>query len=232
MQGCKSVADVTDLVVLEQLVSTLPVDVRVFVKERKPKTSLEAAEIADDYLRARKQDLGATFGEEHRKPAERHPLVGPKRCLRCGMPGHLVRDCRRGIPKAGDTGKEKELAVKMEKPEKVKRDLKDIECFNCHQKGHYASNCPHRAMFCMERRMYHTGHSRVKRCQSTDKVGIAKPGIVDGTAVSNILLDTGCSRTLVRKDLVPKEKILDGEVVAIRCAHGDTVLYPLARVGV
>ena len=23
-----------------------------------------------------------------------------------------------------------------------KRDLKDIECFNCHEKGHYSSNCP------------------------------------------------------------------------------------------
>lgn len=60
----------------------------------------------------------------------------------------------------------------------------------------------------------------------------AKPGIVEGPGVSNILLDTGCSRTLVQKDLVPKEKLLDGAVVPIRCAHGDTVLYPLAKVGV
>ena len=37
---------------------------------------------------------------------------------------------------------------------------------------------------------------------------------------------------MVRKDLVPEEKILEGEAVAIRCAHGDTVLYPLAQVEV
>ena len=44
------------------------------------------------------------------------------------------------------------------------------------------------------------------------------------------LLDTGCSRTLVHRDLVPESKIQQGEAVAIRCAHGDTVLYPLAKI--
>ena len=48
--------------------------------------------------------------------------------------------------------------------------------------------------------------------------------------MKSVVLDTGCSRTLVRSDLVSQDKILEGEVVAIRCAHGDTALYPLARV--
>ena len=38
---------------------------------------------------------------------------------------------------------------------------------------------------------------------------VAKLGSVEGTAVNDILLDTGCSRTLVQKDLVPKEKLLE-----------------------
>ena len=42
------------------------------------------------------------------------------------------------------------------------------------------------------------------------------------------LLDTGCSRTPVHNKLIPKEKDLEGEVVAIRCYHGDIVLYSLA----
>ena len=61
---------------------------------------------------------------------------------------------------------------------------------------------------------------------------LRKHGVVEGRHADNILLDTGCSRTLVRKELVPEEKILDGEAVAIRCAHDDTVLYPLAQVEV
>ena len=111
-----------------------------------------------------------------------------------------------------------------------KKDFKELECFNYHQKGHYASNCPQRAQFCMERRMDHKGQSITKRRQAQDYSGNAKPGMVEGEPVKSILLDTGCSRTLVRNNLVPKHKLLHGEVVAIRCAPGDTVLYPLAEV--
>ena len=45
----------------------------------------------------------------------------------------------------------------------------------------------------------------------------------------DIMLDTGATRTLVRRDLVPAEKMVDGDV-SICCAHGDTVVYPLAQV--
>ena len=53
--------------------------------------------------------------------------------------------------------------------------------------------------------------------------------MVEGQAADDILLDTGCSKTLVRRDLVPTGKVLQ-EPVPIRCAHGDTVMYPLANV--
>ena len=44
------------------------------------------------------------------------------------------------------------------------------------------------------------------------------------------MLDTGCSQSMVHKDLVPQDKIVEGDAVTIRCAHGDTVLYPLAKI--
>lgn len=53
---------------------------------------------------------------------------------------------------------------------------------------------------------------------------------MEGSPVDEILLDTACFRTVVHQDLVPASKVKEGEVVAIRCAHGDTVLYPLADV--
>ena len=34
----------------------------------------------------------------------------------------------------------------------------------------------------------------------------------------------------MRQDLVPQEKILEGDAVTIRYAHGDTLLYPLAEI--
>jgi predicted aspartyl protease len=58
---------------------------------------------------------------------------------------------------------------------------------------------------------------------------LTRSGSVEGQAVSNILIDTGCSQSIVREELVPQERLL-GEAVTIRCAHGDVVLYPLAMV--
>ena len=47
--------------------------------------------------------------------------------------------------------------------------------------------------------------------------------------VDNILLITGCSKTLAWSELVPKEKILP-EQVPIRCAYEDTVMFSLANI--
>ena len=35
---------------------------------------------------------------------------------------------------------------------------------------------------------------------------------------------------MVRSDLIDKKKIVDGETITIQCAHGDTVVYPIAEV--
>ena len=54
--------------------------------------------------------------------------------------------------------------------------------------------------------------------------------------MQDILLDTGCMRTMVRADLTPPppppppEKFQEGDAVIIQCAHGDSVHYPLANV--
>ena len=54
-------------------------------------------------------------------------------------------------------------------------------------------------------------------------------GTICGTPVKDILLDTGSTRTLVKKELAPRNRMVDAEV-AIRCAHGNTIVYPLADV--
>ena len=40
-----------------------------------------------------------------------------------------------------------------------------------------------------------------------------------------VLLDTGCSRTMVRRNVVPAHKLIEGKEAAICCAHGDTTFY-------
>ena len=45
--------------------------------------------------------------------------------------------------------------------------------------------------------------------------------------VNDIVLDTGCARTMVCKDLVPEHKTAVGESIRSRCVHGD-ITYPVA----
>ena len=57
-------------------------------------------------------------------------------------------------------------------------------------------------------------------------------GFVESQLVDDIVLDTGCSRTLVRSDLVGKERLSSEKSVTVQCAHGDAVEYPVATVEV
>ena len=67
------------------------------------------------------------------------------------------------------------------------------------------------------------------RTRPNEGSGIARCGEVEGITVSDIILDTGSARTMIRSELVPEETKTDGEI-PIRCAHGDTITYPLAQV--
>ena len=53
---CTTPEAVMDQVMLEQVLNTLPQEVRVWVRERKPKTSEEVTQLADDYVQARRQN--------------------------------------------------------------------------------------------------------------------------------------------------------------------------------
>ena len=128
-----------------------------------------------------------------------------KRCHLCKKIGHLAKDCYQNRENNGD-----KRSTSAETPEDTRR--KSIICFN---RGHISRNCPN-ALFC-----------GVKERRIQDLLCM---GEVEGQQVNDIQLDTGCSRTLVRKDLVDKQRMLGGETVTIQCAHGDIASYPLAKV--
>ena len=70
--------------------------------------------------------------------------------------------------------------------------------------------------------MHKVSQNKKKKSDETPARGVAKLGSIEGTAVSDILLDTGCSRTLVRKESVPKEKLLDDLIFTCKDWSGDT----------
>ena len=203
LQECRSVEEVMDAVVRKQLLSNMPTSLQIWVRERKPKSSKEASDMADCYVQARGEGAKEETAGMRRKVT----------CFRCEAEGHGAGQCRKGLEEKSvmrkdkrSLGGSKEVAVK---------------CYNCNRIGHLARHCPDSAMFVSSTR---------RPCGSGGPdMGVLRNGVVEGKYVKGIMLDTGCSRTMVRRNLVPKTKWLEEEVV-IRCAHGDTVSYPLAWV--
>ena len=101
-----------------------------------------------------------------------------------------------------------------------------MKCYNCGERGHIATTCPANLT---KRNMFCRGEQQ-QRLSVSKASSVCRSGQIGDITVDNIVLDTGCSRTMVREDLVLAEQYLEGDVVTIRCAHGDTVLYPVAKV--
>ena len=94
------------------------------------------------------------------------------------------------------------------KGEKKKHDDKPLVCYNCGGKGHTLRRCPSEALYCGAK-------SNCKSSQSKPLVNTCQ-GMVDGQFVSDIVLDTGCTRTLVHRDLASEGKLVKGEFVTVQ----------------
>ena len=99
--------------------------------------------------------------------------------------------------------------------------MERIYCYNCNTKGHLASNCPHKALFC--------SLLGPAQAQAQQQERVCHQGTVNGIYTQDIVVDTGASKTLVHADFVTTADLLEGDIT-IACAHGDLVRYPLGAV--
>ena len=218
---CTTVEELLEAIVVEQLIHTLPEDIRVWVRERKPKSSLEARQLADDYQQARRTAPLDTSAEQHKHSGKqlRGEQVG-KRCHSCGNVGHVAKDCVH----AGNTTR-----VPKEVPPQHGRPQGGVKCFNCQQHGHIAAKCPAKAALFNGKQKDQVGGAALGEIPSEPP--ITAKGTVASTPVNDILLDTGAAKSMLHTRVVLNES-LTGEKMVIRCAHGDSREYPLARVTV
>ena len=206
LKDCTTVEGLQEAIGLEQFLSTLPQEKRVWIHEKKPKSCAGAGELADEYDQVRKQEPA---GDLLKKQAERQS----------SRDNSSMRSTQNRRPE-GASSSTRRMPSRRTEPT-------NIQCYECKQYGHVRRDCPdrnssRRALFCKEDEKTHVG--------TQEHEGVRRRGCVEGQEVQGILLDTGCTRTMVHADLVPPEKFLEGDTVTIKCAHGDTVLYPLANV--
>ena len=158
---------------------------RIWVHVRKPKTSTQARKLADDYIQAKRcsKEMLSSKGESQG--------VGIRRCHQCGQAGHIAGDCESKF-----------------RPQTLQRQkMEGLRCFNCKQRGHIAKNSSHQVMYCKQnKRLSPIQYMKREEC------GILQPGIVEVWEAVDIRLDTGCSKTLVWRDLVNEEEMLEEEV--------------------
>ena len=85
--------DVLEQVALEQLMSTFPREVNIWVQEKKPRTAIEAGQLADEYMLARQRSVGPR--QSGHQITENSSSCERIRCNYCSKQGHLARDCRK-----------------------------------------------------------------------------------------------------------------------------------------
>ena len=119
-----------------------------------------------------------------------------RRCHKCQEIGHLAYNCPRKEEATKEEGGREKTESKMEtKSEQMGKW--PIKCYTCGMQGHGSWACPQHALFC--------GAGADQKSTCSDQV--------EGMSVEDILLDTGCSRTMVRRELVDEEKALEGEAI-------------------
>ena len=135
-KDCGSVQQIREAMVIEQLLNMLPEQIRIWVKERKPKTSMAAGELADDYLQAPK--VSSEKKADPSKKQKKRETPAKRWCRVCESGGHWTSDCH------------KKSKSETDKMMKRNRDKNSIRCFNCDRKlkGHIAVNCPEAANYC------------------------------------------------------------------------------------
>ena len=199
LKDCGNRAAVVDVIVKEQFIEVLPEEVRVWMKERKPRITQEAGRLAKDYRQARKVELWSPA----LKTSVKKGVPVQKSCYSCRQLGHLAKDCSSfsssGKKESTSTSSKGEDVGKVEK--RLKKVEKPLVCYNCGGRGHTSRQCPSESLYCGTRKPgNHHGRRQLVRqpfhCED----------VVEGQFVDDILLDTGCFKTLVRSDLVGKKR--------------------------
>lgn len=208
----KTKEQIGDIIIMEQFLKGLNPELRTWIKERNPKTSKEAAELAESFLAARRPP-------KEYLPAKPRPLTPPSK------------------PVIGNEFRVRNIRPSPSLSNSAKFEPRNkalLVCHSCGQKGHFKSECPRTPV--SKNYMCFSPQLTIREVErdivlegDRDELTI---GVLIGDRPCVALLDSGSDRTLVRQDSLPRDVVFCGGTVDVFCIHGDKVAYPIAEVAI
>ena len=210
---------VVDHVILSRFLSLLPADSYTAVMSQHPKTGLEAAELLQDFEETRAYSWKRQNWKNSPSGRREHSRGGGSSSgSNSGSNGHNHGSGNRGPSESGgsptgsnstngagakdSTGQPNSSAPSSS--HNKGRGRKPIICHGCGEPGHIKPNCP----------------NRVRRVKSPDPSQVMLvDGLLNGSTVPGMRVDTGADRTLVREDYI-SEDAYTGETVTLDSWRG------------
>ncbi|XP_053545420.1 uncharacterized protein LOC128636430 [Bombina bombina] len=206
--------ELEDLIVKEQFIQLCQAGVQEWVLDRKPKTALEAGELADFYTANRSAENGrksfSKGGSTCKGAAARPPFTKPVVPL-SSVSAPSGKGGAGAASGQGDTRR----------------------CFVCNKVGHISSTCPERIN--LGQSAGGSNPSEVPAsvlfvtCPEENNHENLQPVTV-GDKVTFGLRDTGAEVTMVHPKLVNSESIIPGKTLAVKGIGGMKLAVPMARV--
>lgn len=207
----KTKDQIGDAIIMEQFLKVLNPDLRTWVKERNPKTSKEAAELAEAFLAARRPSKVFTPVKSNSNMPLNMLGGGPDLKVK-----HTRQNWYNSDPARSET-----------------KNKTNKACHLCGQIGHLKAQCTKMSAsknyMCSARqtKVSENRKNEIECQQHEPSIGVF---VEDKPCVA--LLDSGSNRSLVRQDSLPRDVIFSGATVDVCCIHGDKVSYPVAEVAI
>ena len=230
--------DTVDQIVLEKLLQSLPRQASTQVRRANPKSSKEAARLAQQYFQDLRSDpddpkwCRVSEGKEGKRDRgerlDNFRRYGEDRFKRWEdrREGDIPRKEADNQPKnKEDQGEEKHTPLTGSngerhygRPQRSWETRKGPQCYECHGWGHTRDRCPSRVLF-------------VKKTQPgpQQKEPWTILGKINGQETADMLLDSGAEVTVLASEVVPPECYTGGQA-EVRGVFPRVKLFDLANV--
>lgn len=190
-----TVEEAADIIAIEKIIQSLPVQAATYVRDRRPKTTFEACDLADQFFTDRKTSPDHPSWSRSTRPEKKDNYTHQK------PPWHSQEQTwtnTQGKPKTGDADGTEDKSTSV-----TRRDtnygprrpddnwMKRQTCYACNKIGHLSYTCPTRVNIVYNPAV-ETGQAVLE-------------GAIEGRQFNDLVLDSGAQMTVIREDAIPTE---------------------------